>query len=99
MEEYSDSDTSSESECDPDGDPTIETNLDEVDLHEEVEPELSVPNHDDEYETFWTPADQLNAQINATYLQELHTKIKAQATLPDLPYQKLPRVWPARPFD
>jgi hypothetical protein len=96
MEEYSDSDTSSESEGDPDGDPTIEP---EVDLHEEVEPEPSAPNHDDEYETFWTPADQLNAQINAACLQELHTKIKAQATLPDPTYQKLPRVWPARPFD
>jgi hypothetical protein len=29
----------------------------------------------------------------------LHTKIKAQAQLPDPTYQKLSRSWPARPFD
>ena len=41
----------------------------------------------------------MNAQINATYLQQLHTEIKAQASIPDPTYQKLPRSWPARPFD
>ena len=51
MEEYSDSDTSSESEYDPDGGPTTEPDLDNVDLHEEAEPEPSVPDHY-EYETF-----------------------------------------------
>jgi hypothetical protein len=98
MDGYSDSDTSSESEYDLDKDSTIEADLDEVDLHEEVEPEPSVPNHN-EYETFWIPTDQLNAQIHAHQLRQLHTKIKAQATIPDPTYQKLPRTWPARPFD
>jgi hypothetical protein len=98
MEICSNSDTSSESECESDRDVPTEPDLDEVGLHEEFEPEPSAPDHD-EYETFWTPVDQLNAQINTTSLQELHTKIKAQATLPDPTYQKLPRAWPARPFD
>ena len=97
MEAYSDSDTSSESEYDSDKDSTLDPNLEEVDPREEVEPELSAPDHD-EYETFWTPADQLEAQINASYLRQLHTNIKAQAELPNPTYQKLPRAWPARDF-
>ena len=41
----------------------------------------------------------MNAQINATYLQQLYTKIKDQASIPNPIYQKLLRSWPARPFD
>ena len=51
MEGYSDPDTSSESECESDGDPAIEPNIEGVDQHHEFEPEPSVPDHD-EYETF-----------------------------------------------
>jgi hypothetical protein len=94
MEEYSDSDTPSESEYEPDEDLATGPNLEEVEPDEDVEPELSAPNHD-EYKTFWTPADQLKAQIDATYLQQLHTKIKAHAKIPDPNYRKLPQVWPA----
>ena len=56
MEDYSDSDTSSKSECDLDEDPTIETNLEDVDLHEEMEPKQSESYHNN-YKTFWTPED------------------------------------------
>ena len=97
METYSDSDTSSESECESDKDPTPESNLEDVEPHEELEPEPSAPNHD-EYKTFWTPVDQLKAQIDATYLQQLHRDIKAQAILPEPTYQKLSCSWPARDF-
>ena len=41
MAEYSDFDTCSESECDSDGDSTTKPGLDEV------EPEPSVPDHDE----------------------------------------------------
>jgi hypothetical protein len=70
MEGYSDSDNSSESECEPDGDPAIEPDLEEVDQYYEFEPEPSIPDYN-KYKTFWTPLDQLNTQIDASYLQQL----------------------------
>jgi hypothetical protein len=101
MESYSDSDTSSESEyssdLQPDNQPDNEP--DDDDPIEDVQPERSMPTDDDEYETFWTPADQLRAQIDSACLNQLHADIKARATIPDPAYQKLPRAWPPRPFD
>jgi hypothetical protein len=85
-------------EYDLDKDSTIEADLDKVDLHKEVEPEPSIPNHN-KYKTFWIPTDQLNTQIHTYQLCQLYTKIKAQATLPDPIYQKLLYTWPARLFD
>ena len=92
MESYSDSDTSSDSECGSDLEPDNEPDEDE-----DVQPERSMPPDDDEYETFWTPADQLKAQIDHACLLQLHQDIKARAITPA--YQKLPRAWPPRPFD
>ena len=97
MENHSDSDTNSESDYDPDYESTIESDEDEVDQPYDLEPESSVPTHIDEYETHWTPEDQLKAQIKAARLAQLHADIKAQARVPT--YQKLPRTWPPRPFD
>lgn len=51
MEEYSDSDTSSESEYNLDRGPTTEPDLDNVDPCEEAEPEPSIPDYN-EYKTF-----------------------------------------------
>jgi len=92
MESHSDSDTSSDSECGSDLEPDNEPDEDE-----DVQPERSMPPDDDEYETFWTPADQLKAQIDHACLLQLHQDIKARAITPT--YQKLPREWPLRPFD
>src|SRR6266576_1120755 len=97
MESYSDSDTSSESEYSSDLQPDNEP--DDDDPIEDVQPERSMPTNDDKYETFWTPADQLRAQIDSACLSQLHADIKARATIPDPAYQKLPRAWPPRPFD
>ena len=96
MESYSDSDTSSESECDSDLESDNET---DDNLIEDSQLERSVPTNDDEYETFWTLADQLKAQIESACLARLHSDIKARATIPDPAYQKLCRAWPPRPFD
>ena len=61
IELYNDSDTSSNSECDS-GESATASNEEEVDLHEDVEPELSIPNRDG-YDSARTPEDQLRAQI------------------------------------
>jgi hypothetical protein len=50
---YSDSDTSSESECNLDEEETIDSNTEEVDLSKNNELELSAPNYN-EYKTFLT---------------------------------------------
>ena len=65
MECHSDSDSNSESEYDPEYESTIEFDEEEVDQLEDLEPELSVPTHHDEYECHWTPEDQLKAQIKS----------------------------------
>jgi hypothetical protein len=75
MESYSDLDTSSESEYGSDLELDNETN---DDLIEDGQPERSVPTRDDEYETFWTPTDQLKAQIESACLAQLHSDIKAR---------------------
>jgi hypothetical protein len=97
MESYSDSDTSSESGCGSDFQPDNESDNDD-DLIE-YQPERSMPTDDDAYKTYWKPIDQLEAQIESACLNQLHKDIKARATILDLAYQKLPRMWPPRPFD
>jgi Transposase IS4 len=101
MEEYSDLDTSSESEYDFDQGSTHSSDHDEDELTENLEPELSeTTTFDDEYRNApWNPQAQLQARFNTTRLRQLHVDIKARAQLPDPTYQKLPRSWPARPFD
>jgi hypothetical protein len=98
MEEYSDSDTSSESGYESSQGSTAGSDCDEDELHENLEPERSETC--DEYEsTPWNPEAQLQAQLHAAQLAQLHADIKAQAQLPDPTYKKLSRSWPIRPFD
>jgi hypothetical protein len=99
MENYSDSDTSSESEYESDHESTPGSDSDTVELHENLEPELSETIYDEYENAPWNPEAQLQAQFNTTRLAQLHADIKARATLPNQTYQKLPRSWPPRPFD
>jgi hypothetical protein len=99
MEEYSDLDTSSESEYNSDQGSTYSSDDDVDEPNENLEPELS-ETINNEYEN--APSNlqaQLQAQFNTARLGQLHSDIKAQAQLPDPTYQKLLRSWPARPFD
>ncbi len=97
MENYSDSDTSSESEFESNQGSVAESD-DEDQPNQHLEPEPSEFN--DEYKSApWTPEAQLQAQLNAVQLAQLHAEIKARAELPDPTYKKLPRSWPTRPFD
>ena len=98
MEDYSDSDTSSESEYDSNQESTHSSDYDEDEPSENLEPELSEPVHD-EYKNAWSPQAQLQAQLERAHLAKLHADINARAELPDPTYQKLHRSWPARPFD
>jgi hypothetical protein len=88
VENYSNSDTSSESEYESSEESTAGSNCDE---DENLEPELSEMIHDEYRNAPWNPEAQLQAQ--------LHADIKAGAELPDPTCKKLPRSWPARPFD
>ena len=98
MENYSDSDTSSESEYESSQGSVVESDCDDDEPSQNLEPELS--EFYDEYEnSLWNPEAQLQAQLHASQLAQLHADIKARAQLPDPTYQKLPRSWPARPFD
>jgi Transposase IS4 len=99
MEDYSDLDTSSESEYESDQESTHRSNGDIDELYENLEPELSETIHDKYENAPWNPEAQLQAQSNATRLAQLHADIKARAQLPDPTYEKLPRSWPIRPFD
>jgi len=94
MEEYNDSDASSESEFD-----SIElSDLDKAERQADVEPERD--GHCDEYENKpWNPEAQIYAQLTAEQLAQLHAEIKARAETPEPVYTKLPWSWPFRPFD
>jgi hypothetical protein len=95
MENYSDSDTSSEPEYESDQESLPES---DGDTDENLEPEHSETY--DEYENApWNPEAQLQAQLKAAKLTQLHADIKARAELPDPTYEKLSRSWPARLFD
>lgn len=98
MENYSDSDTSSGSEFESDQCSAAESDCDEDQPNQHLEPEPS--EFYDEYKSDpWTPEAQLQAQLDAVQLAQLHADIKAQAELPVPTYEKLPRSWPTRPFD
>jgi hypothetical protein len=99
MEDYSDSDTLSESEYEPDQGSTPGSDSEEDELSENLEPELSEPIYEEYDNALRNPQDQLQAQLQAQRLAQLHAEIKARAQLPDPTYQKLSRSWPARPFD
>ena len=77
MEDYSDSDTSSESEYEPDQESTPGSDCDTDELHENLEPELSETIHDEYEGAPWNPEAQLRARLNTTYLAQLHADIKA----------------------
>src|SRR6266487_4769122 len=99
MEDYSDSDTSSESEYNSDQMSITGSDYDEDEPTENLEPELSETIYKEYNNCAWNPQAQLQAQLNATCLAQLHAEIKARAQLPDLTYQKLLCSWLARPFD
>jgi len=95
MENYSDSDTSSESEFDSINGSIAESDDDES---QDLEPERS--EYYDEYENHsWNPDAQIQAQLTARQLAQLHAEIIAQAETPDPAYPKLPRSWPFWAFN
>ena len=61
MEDYSDSDTSLESEYESDQEYTHGSDGDTNDLHEDLEPELSETMHDKYKNAPWNPEAQLQA--------------------------------------
>ena len=85
MENYSDSDTSSESEFDSVGGSITGSDNDESqDLEsQDLEPEPS--EYYNEYRNVpWNPDAQIQAQLDAVQLAQLHAEIKAQAESPSL---------------
>ena len=102
MENYSDSDTSSELEYKSSQGSVAGSNCDKDELSQNLEPELSEICN--KYESApWNPEAQLQAQLqaqlHAAKLAQLHADIKARAELPDPTYVKLSWSWPIRPFD
>jgi hypothetical protein len=98
MEDYSNSDTSSESEYTSSQGSAPGSDYDDDEPSQNFEPEPS--EFYDEYENaLWNPAAQLQAQLHTAQLAQLHADIKARAELPDPTYEKLSRSWPTRPFD
>jgi hypothetical protein len=98
MEDYSDSDTSSESEYRSSQGSIVGSDCDENEPSQDLEPEPS--EFYDEYESApWNPEAQLQAQLHTVQLAQLYAEIKARAQLPDPTYKKLPRSWPTLPFD
>jgi hypothetical protein len=100
MKNYSDSDTSSASEYDSSQGSAAGSDCDEDEEEpsQSLEPELS-ENYDEYKDAPWNPEAQLQAQLDAAQLAQLHADIKARAELPVPTYEKLPRSWPSRPFD
>ena len=98
MENYSDSDTSSESEYNSGGGSAAVSDCDDGEPSQDLEPEPS--EYYDEYRNIpWNPDTQIQAQLDDAKLAQLHAEIKARAELPDPTYEKLSRSWPLRPFD
>ena len=99
MENYSDLDTSSESEYNSGGDSAAVSNCDEDEYQDQdLEPEPS-EDYDEYRNTPWNPDAQIQAQLDDAQLAELHATIKARAEIPNPTYLKLFRSWPFRPFD
>ena len=88
MEDYSDSDTSSESEFESDQESLPESDYDLDECYENLELDPSDINQD-EYAS-WNPEAQLQAEFDATYLAQLHANIKARVQILIPTYQKLP---------
>ena len=87
MENYSDSDTSSESEYDSGVGSAAESNYDEDEPSLEPEPS---EDYDEYRNTLWNPDAQIQAQLDDAQLAQLHADIKARAEIPvDPTYPKL----------
>jgi hypothetical protein len=102
MENPSDSDTSSKSEYNSgEGSAAVsDCDEDEPCQDQELEPEPDKDYNDDEYmNTPWNPDAQIQAQLDAAQLAQLHAEIKARAEIPVPTYPKLFRSWPFWPFD
>src|ERR1700722_14280369 len=97
MENYSDSDTSSESEYESSKGSEARSNC-EDELSQDLEPEPS-EFYNEYQDALWNPEAQLKSQLHDAQLAQLHAEIKARAELPDPTYKKLSRSWPTRPFD
>jgi hypothetical protein len=99
IEDYSDSDTFSESEYKSDQESTPGSDGYTDELYQNLEPELSETIYDKFENALWSPEAQLQVQFNTTCLAQLYAYIKACTTISDSIYQKLSRSWPVRPFD
>lgn len=93
MENYDDSDISSESEFD--GVSIAKSDDDSQDENSGPEPEPERDEYYDEYydeyeNQAWNPEAQIQAQLKDRQLAQLHDEIKARAKTPDPAYQKLP---------
>jgi hypothetical protein len=71
MEDYSNSDTSSESEYESDQESIPGSDGDTDELPENLEPELSEIIHDEYKNAPWNPEAQLQAQLNIARLAQL----------------------------
>jgi len=101
MENYSDLDTSSESEYNSGEGSTAVSDCDEDELCQDQDLEPEPSEYYDEYmNTPWNPDAQIKVQLDAAQLAQLHAEIKARAEIPYNPtYPKLFRSWPFRLFD
>src|ERR1700716_3150517 len=100
MENYSDSDTSSESEYDSGEGSAAVSDCSEDEPSQDLEPEPSEDYNEKYRNTLWNPDAQIQAQLDDAQLAQLHAEIKARAEIPvDPTYPKLFRSWPPRPFD
>ena len=99
MENYSDLDTSSESEYDSSKDFTAVSDCGEDEPSQDLEPEPS-ENYNEYRNTLQNPDTQIQAQLDDAKLAQLHAEIKARAKIPRNPtYSKLFQSWLIRPFD
>src|ERR1700738_3819148 len=103
MENYSDLDTSSESEYDSGEDYTAVSDCDE-DEPSQYQDQALEPEPSEDYSEYrntpWNPDAQIQAQLDNAQLAQLHAEIKARAEIPKNPtYPKLFQSWPLRPFD
>ena len=100
MENYSDSDTSSESEYDSGEGSAAVSDCSEDEPSQDLEPEPSEDYNKKYKNILWNPDAQIQAQLDNAQLSQLHAEIKAQAKIPVNPtYSKLFQSWPFRPFD
>jgi hypothetical protein len=84
MENYSDLDTSSESEYNSGEGSTAVSECDEDEPSQDLEPEPS-EYYDKYMNTPWNPDAQIQAQLDAAQLAQLHAEIKARAEIPHDP--------------